>query len=186
MNAEQLRGVLCNFLSKNAKTVVSSDGELTLADLFRQEGDSAVSTYNKYVSHLRSPEVYADVMFVYALVHKFMVNVEILDTLIGQFSLYGYFRAESNNTKTILHFQKIQAYTYDDDPLQRRHTSSGEHYCGSKLLPKSSIPSVGQSRSRSRERSPTEREASQHSRQIPREASQHSRQIPREASQHSR
>ena len=36
-NHLQLREALCNFLSRNGKTVVSSDGQLTFFDLFNEE-----------------------------------------------------------------------------------------------------------------------------------------------------
>ena len=145
-NHLQLREVLCNFLSRNSKTSVSS--EITFNDLFKDELDNGgARTYNAYVTHLRKPTVYADVMMVYAIIHKFKVDVEVLDTLSGQYSAYKYFHSVNNIKRTILLVHKTSAYTFDDYPAKAHHTGSGEHYSGTKYLSALRLSS----RSRSRE-----------------------------------
>ena len=87
----ELRVKLCNFLEKKANLVISSDKELTLYELFSQEeGENGAKSYHAYVTKLRDPKEYADVMFIYALIFKFKVDIEVLCTLTGVFSKYPY------------------------------------------------------------------------------------------------
>jgi hypothetical protein len=81
----RLREVLVNFLRNNNKTVIYNDehGGAKFEDLFVY-GEGGCKSYNAYIKVLRKPNVYADVMLVYALIYKFQVNVEIVDTLTGE------------------------------------------------------------------------------------------------------
>ena len=151
----ELRGKLCNFLARNANLVISSDNQLTFNELFSQgEGDNGAKSYHGYVTKLRDPKEYADVMFIYALIFKFKVDIEVLCTLTGVFSMYSYIHETSQSIRSVLVVQKTQAYTYADDPKQTRHTLAGEHYYGTKQLPIDNLPYAGSSGSRSREREP--------------------------------
>jgi hypothetical protein len=105
----RLREVLCNYLRNNKKTVIYNDehGGAKFEDLF-VHGDGGCKSYNAYLKVLRKPNVYADVMLVYALIYKFQVNVEIVDTLTGEYKTYRH--REGTSVRTILLVQRTTAF----------------------------------------------------------------------------
>ena len=67
----------------------------------------------------------------YMPIYKFQVNVEIVDTLTGEYKTYRH--REGTSVRTILLVQRTTVFVYVDAP-QTRHTSAGEHYYGTIYL----------------------------------------------------